>query len=249
MRSAGPASATSEQGVRPLSFANSFIDAVVVHEARDHVVEGVVVNLSPEPIVCEGVLPGIVPAWRSTTLRGGRIRHASRVAIVRVRQRMNLGGVVLGGWDWFGNRNRKFSREAPLYISPQDTIGRVDIDPHVFTNERAPERTPRTQAFELKLNLWWAPPETDCSIHNEHPFLELHTQVHGIGRMQKFRERDALSLYEDVAMAPGMTHEPFARVGAGGGWEYPWHRYYADTDCVWLAIELHPIERSGPATA
>ena len=22
---------------------------------------------------------------------------------------------------------------------------------------------------------------------------------------------------------------------------YPWHRYYADTDCIWMAIELHPL--------
>lgn len=159
---------------------------------------------------------------------------------------MNLGGLALSGWDWFGNRNRKFCREAPLYISPQDSIGLIDVDPHMFTNEHA--AFVQNEAFELKLNLWWAPSETDCSIHNEHSFLELHTQIHGIGRMQKFRERDAASLYEDVVMAPGMTHEPFARVSQDRTWEYPWHRYYADTDCVWLAIELHPtISAAAPA--
>ena len=100
---------------------------------------------------------------------------------------------------------------------------------------------PATRDFELKLNLWWSPPETDCSIHIEHPFLELHSQIHGVGRMQKFRERDASTLYEDVVMARGMTHEPFARLTGPLRWEYPWHRYYADTDCVWLAIEFHPV--------
>jgi hypothetical protein len=24
---------------------------------------------------------------------------------------------------------------------------------------------------------------------------------------------------------------------------YPWHQYYADTDCIWLAIEYHPYVR------
>ena len=232
--------------VRPLSFANGFIDAVVVRDAVDYVVtDGIVVNLSSDPITCHGVLPGIVPAWRSTMLRGARVERASCLAVIGVKRRMNLGGLPLNGWDWYGDRNKKFSREAPLYISPQDSLGRVEADPYVFNNER--KVATRTEPFELKLNLWWAPPETDCSIHNEHPFLEIHTQIHGVGRMQKFRERDAATLYEDVVMAPGMTHEPFSRVVGDQRWEYPWHRYYADTDAVWLAIELHPLTNASPA--
>ena len=58
--------------------------------------------------------------------------------------------------------------------------------------------------------------------------------------MQKFRERDEGTLYEDVTMAPGQTHAPFVRMTGPGTWEYPWHRYYATGDCIWLAIELHP---------
>ena len=225
---------------RPLAFANPFIEAKLVQSARDYVVEdGIVANLSSEPVVSHGVLPGILPAWRSTMLRGARIEQADCLAVISVSRRMNLGGLPLLGWDWYGDRNQKFSRETPLYISPQDTIGQVQVDPRVFTNEARHETT--TEPFALKLNLWWSPPETDCAIHNEHPFLELHTQIHGVGRMQKFRERDASTRYEDVVMAPGMTHEPFAHVAEPQRWEYPWHRYYADTDCIWLAIELHPL--------
>ena len=111
-------------------------------------------------------------------------------------------------------------------------------DPHVFTNERATAN--REQDFDLRLNLWWSPGDTDCFIHNEHPFLEVHTQIHGGGRMQKFRERDERTIYEDVPMGIGYSHDPFCRVTGKNQWTYPWHRYYADTDAVWLAIELHP---------
>jgi hypothetical protein len=234
-----------ETSRRPLAFANRFIEAELVRSARDYVVEdGVVVNLSSEPVVSRGVLPGILPPWRSTMLRGARIERAECLAVISVSRRMNLGGLPLLGWDWYGDRNQKFSRETPLYISPQDTIGQVSVDPHVFTNEARDERA--AEAFTLKLNLWWSPPETDCAIHNEHPFLELHTQIHGVGRMQKFLQREASTRYEDVVMAPGMTHEPFARVAGLQRWEYPWHRYYADTDCIWLAIELHPVTFAAP---
>jgi hypothetical protein len=160
------------------------------------------------------------------------------MAVLRVKKATNLGGCVFRGWEWLGARIRSFPRDTPLYISPQDTIGEVVTDPSVFTNEQS--AATGQQPFVLKLNLWWAPGETDCFIHTEHPFLEVHTQIHGIGRMQKFWERREDTLYEDVAMAPGYTHDPFCRVAGPNRWEYPWHRYYSNTDSVWLAIELHP---------
>lgn len=231
----------SHSKTRDLAFADDFIQAVLVDDARDYRVEdGIVVNLSPRPMITTGgEVPAIVPAWKSTILRGAAIVEAERVAILRMRKITNLGGVVFRGWDWLGNRIRSFPRDTPLYISVQDTLGEVTTDPLAFTNEK-PNGT-SDQRFTLKLNLWWSPGTTDCFIHNEHPFLEVHTQIHGLGRMQKFHERDENTLYEDVLMPVGYTHDPFCRVAAKNQWEYPWHRYYADTDSVWLAIELHPV--------
>jgi hypothetical protein len=224
---------------RDLAFADDFIFAQLVVGPRDLVVEdAVVVNLSPEPLITGTDHPAIVPAWKSTWLKGGTIRSGERAALLKVRQKTNLGGVIFRGWDWLGDRIRSFPRDTPLYISPQDHVGTVTTDPFVFTNER---RTPEAlQEFELKLNLWWSPGDTDCFIHNEHPFLEVHTQIHGLGRMQKFRERDQATLYEDVPMPIGYSHDPFCRVTGRNRWTYPWHRYYADTDSIWLAVELHP---------
>lgn len=224
---------------RKLAFADDFIYAELVEDVRDFVVEdAVAVNLSPRPMITGTDNPAIVPAWKSTWLRGGTIAQAEKVALIKVVKTTNLGGCGLRGWDWLGNRIKSFPRDTPLYISPFDHVGEVMTDPFVFTNERATAEAP--QIFDMRLNLWWSPGDTDCFIHNEHPFLEVHTQIHGQGRMQKFKTRDAATVYEDVPMLIGYSHDPFCRVTGKNQWTYPWHRYYADTDAVWLAIELHP---------
>lgn len=224
---------------RALAFADDFIYAELVEAPREFRVEdAVVVNLSPKPMVTGNEHPAIVPAWKSTWLMGGTILSGERAALLKVKRKANLGGCVFRGWDWLGNRIKSFPRDTPLYISPFDQVGTVRTDPRVFTNERtAPGQE---QEFDMRLNLWWSPGDTDCFIHNEHPFLEVHTQIHGRGRMQKFRQRDQATIYEDVPMSVGYSHDPFCRVTGPDQWTYPWHRYYADTDAVWLAIELHP---------
>ncbi|AWM24810.1 hypothetical protein N181_07240 [Sinorhizobium fredii USDA 205] len=228
-----------ENKIRDLAFADEFIYAKLIENVVDYEVDdAIVVNLSPRPLVTGDEHPAIVPAWKSTWLRGGRIKSAERVALLKVQRATNLGGAMFRGWDWLGNRIRSFPRDTPLFISKQDEVGSVTTDPRVFTNERAEHEAP--QSFTLKLNLWWAPGDTDCFIHHEHPFLETHTQIHGSGRMQKFKQRDPSTLYEDVVMPVGYSHDPFCRVTGKNEWTYPWHRYYADTDSVWLAVELHP---------
>lgn len=225
--------------IRDLAFADDFIMARLVDNPRDLPVDdAVVINLSPSPLLTGTQHPAVVPAWKSTWLKGGTIRAGERAAIIKVLQPTNLGGCMFRGWDWLGHRIKSFPRDTPLFISAQDSIGTVTTDPHVFTNERAVPQAP--QEFDLKLNLWWSPGDTDCFIHNEHPFLEVHTQIHGSGRMQKFSQRDPATLYEDVLMPVGYSHDPFCRVTGPNQWTYPWHRYYADSDSVWLAVELHP---------
>src|SRR5207302_3380853 len=175
---------------------------------------------------------GTILPWKSATLRRCVIDSGERVALLRVRQRMNIGGVALA-WEWYGHRNAQFPRGTPLYISPQDEIGDVELDAAIaFTYESSVSGA--AGRYRLKLNLWYTPEETDCGIHNQHQFLEVHTQVLGTGHMQKFRENNAETLYEDVLMPPGFTHDPFFMVGSDRSFSYPWHRYYADTDCIWM---------------
>jgi hypothetical protein len=225
---------------RSLSFSNDWIEGLLVTAAREMPVDdAIVVNLSTSALhYSAGVDHGIIPPWKSTVLRHCTV-SGETLALLHVRQRANLGGVALA-WDWYGRRNPQFPRGTPLYISSQDEIGDVQLDPVVaFTSVTSASSALRR--YRVKLNLWYTPEETDCGIHTGHQFLEVHTQVLGTGHMQKFRENKADTLYEDVTMPPGFTHDPFFTLGSDSGFSYPWHRYYADTDCIWMAIELHPV--------
>ena len=230
---------TEERNVeRDLVFADAHLAAVVVEKAVDYAADGIVVNLTPEPIETRGDVPGAIRPWRSTILHGQTVARADRIAVLKVLEPENLGGVMLRGWSWFGDIYDGFPRQTPLFMSAIDDIGFTTEDPHHFIGARPEIEAP--QQFDVKLKCWWSPNETDCFIHNEHPFLEVHTQITGQGRMQKFRERDAATVYEDVLMTPGFTHETFCQVAGPNSWVYPWHRYYTDRESIWLAIELHP---------
>lgn len=106
-----------------------------------------------------------------------------------------------------------------------------------FGNSKGPDlwRSDKERLGNTSFNLWFASAHTNCGIHQEHGFRELHTQIFGLGRMQMFRTNTNESLFQEVFMCPGHTHDPFYDANC----RYPWHQYYADTECVWLAIEFH----------
>jgi len=226
---------------RSLSFSNDWIESVLVSAVREMEVEdAIVVNVSTTALRYRaGEDHGTILPWKSTMLRNCTIESAESAALLRVRQRTNLGGVALG-WEWYGHRNAQFPRGTPLYISPQDDIGDIELD-LMAAFGHATSTSPSKRRYRLMLNLWYTPEETDCGIHTGHQFLEVHTQILGTGHMQKFRENNARRLYEDVLMPVGFTHDPFFSVADDRTFSYPWHRYYADTDCIWMAIELHPL--------
>jgi hypothetical protein len=226
---------------RSLSFSNDWIESFLVSAVRQMPVEdAIVVNLSTTDLHYSGGGDhGTILPWKSAMLRHCTVENGEMAALLHVRQRTNLGGVALG-WEWYGKRNPQFPGGTPLYISTQDEIGDVQLDPIAAFTQATPV-PPSPRRYRLKLNLWYTPEQTDCGIHTGHKFLEVHTQIVGTGHMQKFRENISDTLYEDVAMPPGYTHDPFFTVGNDRGFSYPWHRYYADTDCIWMAIELHPL--------
>ena len=170
---------------RPLAFSDDFVQARLIENVAALAVSGIVVNLSHDPLVIGGVVPTVVPPWKSAILRDAVIASATRIAVFDIARKTNIGGLVLGdNWDWFGNRFAKFPRTAPLYISCYDVVGEVLADPFLFSNTRPQPGT--IERYTLRLNLWWSPAETDCYIHNEHPFLEIHTQIYGSAAFSAF---------------------------------------------------------------
>ena len=171
---------------------------------------------------------------------GVSIISAESLILIKVPEETNIGGMVLeDGWCQLTAQDPTYPKDVPLYKSPQFDVGSVEFDPYLVTGSTGSA----VKKYNIKVNVWFCPAKTNCGIHNHHTdpeMLEVHTQIYGTGRMQKFRENEFKSIYEDVIMSPGFTHDPFAGVKENGDIYYGWHQYYSDTDCIWMAIEHHP---------
>ncbi|MEU6062832.1 hypothetical protein [Streptomyces sp. NPDC047097] len=237
--------------VSPLNFTGRHIEATLVRNAKDFLVQGraIVVNIGVDAVFVGRTPRKSIPALSSTVLVDTRVEAADALVLLRIRdEEAGIAGIVdEPGWQLLGDLlgdaegvtgGRPFPKDTPLWKGPQDDAGRLEFDPAHLLKERPDARHPAP--FDVKVNLWFAPAGTDCAIHNQHDFIEVHTQVHGTGRMQKFTAQDHHTLYEDVLMSPGYTTpDPFCATGPDGTYDYPWHQYRADTDCVWLAVEYH----------
>ena len=202
-----------------LNFSEPFINAEYISYDENYRIDrkSIVINLDLDPVIIDDVeltsLKSVVCA--DTTI--DRLKNALVFTMPNEKfqapnTKVDL-DIIRNGWQHiYDLTNAEHLKKTDLWRSEKTRIGR------------------------LELNLWFALPGTDCGIHNGHGYLETHTQIYGIGRMQKFRTRDAASLYQEVYMAPGFSHDPFySNTG-----KYPWHQYHADTECIWLAIEEHP---------
>jgi hypothetical protein len=253
--------ATAHDAARPLdatrtlNFSGSHILARAASDPGELRIDErtIVVNVGTQPIQVDGLVSTPIRPLTSTILDGATITGGDLVVLLTVREERNIGAVITDpGWPVYESLLAQqmgsdaalaaaFPPATPLFRSPQDTIGEVKFDPAVLLGQsETTEMSKGTQSFTVKVNLWFAPGGTDCAVHNQHDFIEVHTQVHGEGRMQKFRDQSIDSLYQDIRMSPGYTTEqPFCQLSPEGGFVYPWHQYRSDTDCIWLAVEYH----------
>lgn len=242
---------------KQLNFSGSHIEAKYVENVRDYDIknETIVINPHMSDVEVGEPVRNIIPAFSSTILKDITIEKAEALILIEVKDTTNIGNIILeNGWFLLGDTvdnppsngdtsELPYPKNTPLWKSPQDDAGIEDIDPYYMT--RQAKTLSEKQSFVIKLNLWFAPSHTNCFIHNKHDFIEIHTQIFGSGRMQKFKTQDYGTLYEDMLMNPGFTtFVPFCQVEENSKYTYPWHQYYADTDCIWMAIEYHPVDQA-----
>ncbi len=242
---------------KQLNFSGSHIDAKYVENVSNYYIknETIVVNPHMWDVSVGQPVRNIIPAFSSTILKDITIEKAQALILIEVKDTTNIGNIILEqGWFLLGDTiedspNRgdtgelPYPKNTPLWKSPQDDAGIVEIDPYYMT--RQANTLSKKQSFVVKLNLWFAPSHTNCFIHNKHDFIEIHTEIFGTGRMQKFKAQDYGTLYEDMLMSPGFTtFVPFCQVEENSQYIYPWHQYYADTDCIWMVIEYHPLAKA-----
>jgi hypothetical protein len=198
----------------------------------------VVTNIASTPVVVEGDPIKTIASQKSAILRNAIIISADNIIVTEVKERANLGNVILqDGWESGYELYGDSLKEAPLWRSPVEEVGTISLDPYQVTST---EGEGEKINFTIKVNLWYATEKGDCIIHNTHDFIEFHSQLVGVGRMQKFKTDDKCSLYEEQILAEGNTHEIFCEATDLTSYKYPWHQYYSDTDCIWMVVELHP---------
>lgn len=204
----------------------------------------IVVNISNSDAVIASPPPRkVLKPRKSTILQGVSIASAQSIILITVPEGTNIGGMMNeDGWNHLSALDPSYPRDVPLYKSPQFDVGTVEFDPYIVTESQPTSHGCAAKKYNIKVNVWFSPERTNCGIHNHQAdpkMLEVHTQIYGTGRMQKFLEKEFKSIYEDVIMAPGFTHDPFCGVRENGDIFYGWHQYYSDNDCIWMAIEHH----------
>ncbi|WP_422902593.1 hypothetical protein [Propionivibrio sp.] len=233
-----------EQTIR---FSENHIRARWLTNVKNYHIEDrtIVVNLGNEQACISAPPEKYLLPRTSGIYQNVSVSNCDSLLLIEISEETNIGSIVLDPeWHLLGDIS-DFPRNTPLWKSAQYELGTVRFDPRYVTGLSSQPIDSPLRTYRVKVNLWFAPAKTNCAIHNHHmvpEFLEVHTQIYGAGRMQKFHAHDFSTLYQDVTMSPGNTHVPFASVDEEGAFIYPWHQYYADTDCIWMAIEFHPID-------
>lgn len=227
--------------VENIVFSGAFITAQVVHHAENYAITNrtILVNPTMAPVIIAADPNKYIPPKCSIILENVSVIQAEMLILLEVKERRNIGNIIFEQ-EW--HLLEDISPKIQLWKSPQDAVGTLRFDPRSCTGETASEG--EKEEYTVKVNLWFSPEKTDCLIHNNHDFIEIHTQAVGLGRMQKFKQDDYSTLYWDELMAEGYTTPvPYCKCSSDNTsqFEYPWHQYYADSDCIWMAIEYHPI--------
>ncbi|MBL8014636.1 MAG: hypothetical protein JNK26_00390 [Candidatus Doudnabacteria bacterium] len=200
-----------------LSFSNKFFDAELLEDLDVLEISqyGLLINISDEPIIIDAYNT-LLPS-KSYLLKDFELESKISKAILLTfafdpaRTNPDLNKYCTENWD---NNQKRYPNDPTKWVykilrSPVERIG------------------------NLEFNCWFLPSDTASSIHNTHPFpKEFHTQIYGLGIMNKFKEQDDQSLYQRVYMAPGFSHDTFY----DKDFNYPWHQYEAVSDCIWLAV-------------
>lgn len=119
-----------------LSFDGPHIEALCLEQAKDYPLQGqwIVANLSSQAAVFQAPVKNLLCPWSSTQVAGILVAEAERLVLLRIRKMTNLASVVLDPrWRLFANTlndpNSPFPRDTPLWISAQDSLGNIALDP------------------------------------------------------------------------------------------------------------------------
>jgi hypothetical protein len=227
---------------RKLAFSSDHIHACVTLGKGHLTLQGqaIVVNAGMEVSIVKALIKESLTPMASVQLRDVSLDATPNLILFeQIGTLRATYAQIKQNWVQFRAKGENIN----LWRSTRDKVGEVWIDiGQLRESQHTSDDKHQYGRFQISANLWFAPAGTNCLIHREHAFIEIHSQIVGIGHMQKFHDKDRSSLYDDVTLAPGCTTErPFCNVVNDGIPIYPWHQYYAESDSIWLAIEYHPM--------
>jgi hypothetical protein len=227
-----------------LDFHTAGIRTTLLTSATEQRISGraILVNLGAAEAFVHGQFRTSFPPLHSVVVIDADVSGANLVVIEITGSCAAIAADARGEWhDFYGSRGLE-GQFPELLRSPRLHVGSVGLDK--ATMLRQPELPFGVTEFDVFLNLWFSPAGTSCGIHNEHDFIEVHTQLVGFGRMQKFHAKSDETIYEEYLLPAGSTNPATFCHAEDTNFRYPWHQYFADTDCVWLAVEYHPRDSS-----
>ncbi len=208
--------------IQRLEFAEPFFQVDYVEGEASCAASGrcLVFNLaerSQKPLYIKGI--PVMPL-KGTVVEDVTVEHIDRALIVRDYDRLRLDDPEVvrqlkSTWKSMYERSGlERHKGIPYYKSPKARVGGDTEINFCFVSE----------------------PMAPSGPHRDHDrdFDEVHAQIRGFGKMQKFEENDVSTFYQETFLAPGIIHEKFYNEAG----EYPWHQYQSVTPCVYMPIEI-----------
>jgi hypothetical protein len=202
--------------IRTLQFSEPFYTIKVIHAEKEFNIanKSIVVNLSEKEI---RIKDSSLAFQKSTIVRNVAIRNIQRALVIEDYEKDSDNSQwvseIKRQWRLMYDMTRQERhRGIRLWRSVKETVDNIE------------------------LNLCYISANVETGLHQQHSsnFMEVHTQVLGYGEMQKFEESDVNTLYQEVILAPGFTHERFYNEEN----VYPWHQYQSISDAIYMPIEI-----------
>ncbi len=252
----------------------------------DYTAKGIAKSIPPRKAMIIRDEAVVLKAPADQTPSDGTTSGPVHLAFIRTSSPRNLANLLADTSKWQSYTQAGCWPEGigpyPLWMSNRGALENLNIslNPWEASNQKTPSGQ-KAADFNINTNLWWLPAMSDAAVHHCHyqNFMEVHTQLSGNGRMQKFYDLEPRDLqcsgsevyplgikgpppaagfysvpgthqlerafgqgmYEEYRLLPGDTNVPFAHVDDDMNFIYPWHQYYADTDCLWVVWELTPV--------
>ncbi len=208
--------------IQKLTFAEPFFEVDYVEDEKSYDVESksLVFNLAERSQTVMDIQGIPILPLKGTVAQGVRVEHIGRALIVKDYEHFALDDLaflreVKTVWrSLYECSGIERHKGLPYYKSPKVRVGGDTELNFCFVSE----------------------PMAPSGPHRDHDrnFDEVHAQIRGFGKMQKFRENDLSTFYQESIMAPGIVHEKF--YDAQG--VYPWHQYQSITPCIYMPIEI-----------